>query len=239
MASTSARPSRCRWVRSATVALPRRYLRDGEAVLAEVRAHWVAFLAPGTALVGAVAGSVWASLSLDGPVRDVGVSGGVLGLLAALVWLGFRYARWSTTALVVTNRRLVSRRSMRASRSRQIDLTSVESVTVERGRGLKLVGAGYVLVGADRPGPDVCEAFGPLPRPHDVVALIRQACDVVRAYRHPDNGHPETGYPETGHPETGQPSPLDHLERLEDLRRRGVITRAEFEAKKAQLLDRL
>jgi hypothetical protein len=34
-------------------------------------------------------------------------------------------------------------------------------------------------------------------------------------------------------------SPLEQLEKLEELRQRGVISQAEFEAKKAQLLDRL
>jgi hypothetical protein len=35
------------------------------------------------------------------------------------------------------------------------------------------------------------------------------------------------------------PDPVDQLDRLDDLRRRGVISDAEFQAKKAQLLDRL
>ena len=34
-------------------------------------------------------------------------------------------------------------------------------------------------------------------------------------------------------------SPLEQLEKLDELRQRGVISQAEFEAKKAQLLDRL
>ena len=34
-------------------------------------------------------------------------------------------------------------------------------------------------------------------------------------------------------------SPLEQIEKLEELRLRGVISQAEFEAKKAQLLDRL
>ena len=36
-----------------------------------------------------------------------------------------------------------------------------------------------------------------------------------------------------------QPDVVDQLERLDDLRKRGVITEAEFQAKKTQLLDRL
>jgi hypothetical protein len=34
-------------------------------------------------------------------------------------------------------------------------------------------------------------------------------------------------------------SPLEQLDRLDGLRRRGVISQAEFDAKKTQLLDRL
>jgi hypothetical protein len=34
-------------------------------------------------------------------------------------------------------------------------------------------------------------------------------------------------------------SPLDQLEKLEELRQRGVISQAEFDVKKAKLLDRL
>ena len=34
-------------------------------------------------------------------------------------------------------------------------------------------------------------------------------------------------------------SPLEQLEKLEELRQRGVVSQAEFEAKKAQLLDRM
>jgi hypothetical protein len=34
-------------------------------------------------------------------------------------------------------------------------------------------------------------------------------------------------------------SPLEQLEKLDDLRQRGVISQAEFDVKKAQLLDRM
>jgi hypothetical protein len=60
----------------------------------------------------------------------------------------------------------------------------------------------------------------------------------------PSTGPPSSGPPSTGPPSTGLPAgtPLtaaDRLMQLGELRRRGIVSAAEFEAKKAQLLEEL
>lgn len=218
------------------MAFPRRYLQEGEDLVVEVRPHWVYFARPGSGLGLSLLASVASALNLSGTVREVMVGVTLVGLLTCLGWAGVRYARWSTTSLTLTDRRLILRRGLRTARSRQLLLDELGEVTVDRTWWERLLGGGYLhLESAGAPGH--LEVFGPVLRPGELAELIgRQAAGSAGGGgRSQERAEPSPPAPAEG----SEPSPLDHLERLEDMRRRGIISRAEFEVKKAQLLDRL
>jgi pyridoxine/pyridoxamine 5'-phosphate oxidase len=55
----------------------------------------------------------------------------------------------------------------------------------------------------------------------------------------PSGDTPPSGTATVTRPVHGEPSVTDRLVELDELRRRGIVTEAEFASKKAELLDRL
>jgi len=212
------------------VGIPRRYLGEGEEVLDEVRPHWSFFTGPGAALASLLVLAVAIPLNAAGTARDVLLAPAVVGLLAALGWTAFRYARWATAGLVVTTERIIHRQGIRARHSRELALAEVVEVSVSRTAAQRLVGSGDLVI-TSRGGHEV--VVPGLPGPAGVRQLVVDAASAAQEGGDEDDDGAGPRQP------SAEPSPLDHLERLDELRRRGVISRAEFEAKKAQLLDRL
>ena len=89
----------------------------------------------------------------------------------------------------------------------------------------RLIGAGDLVV--ESAGERGQETLGYVPGPERVQReLYRQMAAVQERASGRMAGQPELSLP-------------DQLERLDELRKRGVITQAEFDAKKADLLRRL
>jgi uncharacterized membrane protein YdbT with pleckstrin-like domain len=145
----------------------------------------------------------------------------------AAAWLIGRYIRWASTSLVVTNCRLISRSGVFVRNGREIPLPALTDISYHQSFFERVIGAGDVLLeSAGRQGHEV---FPDLPRPARIQRAI--AVELDRMRRPTANGPaPADG---------GRSSIPDQIEQLDGLRRRGLITEAEFQAKKAQLLDRL
>jgi uncharacterized membrane protein YdbT with pleckstrin-like domain len=193
--------------------VPVRLLDEGEEVVVDVRPHaW--------ALAGAVALAVAAVLAagagLYWSVPRV-LAWVLVGLLAvALLNLVGRYLRWRSTCLVVTTLRVIRRRGIIVRTSREIPLAHITDVSYEQTLFERLIRAGDVRI--ESAGRDSAEVFVALPRP---AAVERE---ITRLLTERDAGAtPTLSLPE-------------QLERLEDLRRRGVLSQQEFEATKARLL---
>lgn len=201
---------------------PKSFLNDGEEVVLDLRPHWVFLTWPTAAL----AASLLAAIVAD---RDIGSDFLTFPLLAvvlvALVWFVGRFARWRTTNFVVTNDRLVVRKGIVRRHGREIPLEHVNDLTVIQNLVDRIVKAGDLHI--ESAGERGAEVFYDCPRPPRVQNEI---------YRQMDQANARTADLRAGRRE---PTPLEQIDQLEDLRRRGVITQAEFDAKKAQLLDRL
>jgi hypothetical protein len=91
----------------------------------------------------------------------------------------------------------------------------------------RLIGAGDVLL--ESAGREGREVFPDLPRPARIQQAIAAQLDLMR------RGAPVSAAPAG----SGTWSITAQIEQLDALRRRGLISDAEFEAKKTQLLDRL
>jgi membrane protein YdbS with pleckstrin-like domain len=189
---------------------PSRLLDTGEEVALEVRPHWWPLTGPAAVVVLALAGAVATAVEhLD---RVVDAASGVV-LVAALVWLVGRYARWAATALVVTTERVVWRRGLVVRRETEVPLGMVRDVALRQSLGQRLLRAGDLVVDLGA----TAEIFSWIPAP---AAVRRELWRQVDARRR------------------GIPSLAGELERLDGLRRRGVLTEGEFEAEKARLLRR-
>lgn len=192
------------------MAFPVRLLNPGEEVVAEVRPHWWYLAGPVAVSVLALAGAV--AVGVSSLSRAVGWAA-VAVLAVALAWLVARYARWSGTRLFITTDRLVHRRGLLARRSREIPLEHLSDIGYRQSILQRVLGAGDLLL--ESAGRDSREVFPWLPHPGALETEIYRQID---AGRRP------------------QVSVADELERLDGLRRRGIITEAEFEAQKARWL---
>jgi len=199
---------------------PRKYLNDGEEIVLDLRPHWFYLAGPAAALLGALVLAVW--------VRDRSewILFPALALaVASLLWFLGRYARWMTTDLVLTSDRLIYRSGVVSRQGREIPLERLNDVSFHQSPLQRLMGAGDLLV--ESGGERGQEQFGSFAHPQHTQNEIHRAIEAASA-RDADRmaGRREL-------------SPLEQLEKLDELRQRGVITQAEFEVKKARLLDRL
>jgi uncharacterized membrane protein YdbT with pleckstrin-like domain len=202
---------------------PAKLLNEGEEVVLDLHPHWWFLVAPVAAVVVALVATVVAA-SVDGvPSWVVYVLAGLL--LLAVVWLLARYARWATTSLVLTNHRLVHRTGILAKSGREIPLDHINDISYNQRVFERLIGAGDVVI--ESAGQSSKEVFQDLPHPGRIQNEIYRQIEAAKL-RLADRsaGRRELSIPE-------------QIEKLDELRHRGVITQAEFDAKKAQLLDRL
>ena len=201
---------------------PRKFLNEGEEVVLDLRPHWWEMAAPAVALVVAVALAVFVAAKSDKGWARIPF---LVLVLVALVWFLARLAKWATTNLVVTSDRLIVRTGVVAKRGREIPLERINDITVTQSLFKRMLGAGDLVI--ESAGERGQEAFHSCPHPSRVQNEIYRQME-ANADREADRRE--------GRREL---SPLEQLEKLDDLRQRGVISQAEFEVKKAQLLDRM
>jgi membrane protein YdbS with pleckstrin-like domain len=203
------------------VGYSRRLLNPGEKVLVDVRPHWWYLAGPVSLLVLVIAGAVAAF------VESVPkwVSWIVLVALAlSVLWLASRYVRWVTSRLIVTDARVIERRGIVARSGREIPLNALTDIGYRQSIFERIIGAGNVIL--ESAGRRSQEVFPDLPNPayiHNVIFRQMQA-------------NRQSSLAGAG---TSSDSIPSQIEQLDQLRRRGLITDAEFDAKKVELLDRL
>ena len=201
---------------------PRKFLNEGEEVILDLRPHWSYFTGPAAALVVALVLAIVAAGQHAPDWLEIGI---LLLAAVAFLWCLARYARWATTNFVVTSDRLIHRYGVFAKRGQEIPLERLNDVSFRRTLIQRMVGAGDLLI--ESGGERGQQPFDHIAHPERVQNVIHREIESAQA-RDADRmaGRREL-------------SPLEQLEKLEELRQRGVISQAEFEAKKAQLLDRL
>jgi uncharacterized membrane protein YdbT with pleckstrin-like domain len=201
---------------------PASLLNDGEEVVVDLHPHWWYLSGPVVTVLAAVAASL-AGYAAGVPTALQLVL--VAGVLISLLWLLVRYAKWHTTSFVLTNDRLVRRTGLISKQGREIPLDHINDISYHQTIFDRIIGAGDVSIeSAGRRGQEV---FPDLPKPgliqNEIYRLIEQG-----KLRQADRaaGRRELSIPE-------------QIEKLDELRRRGALTQAEFDATKAELLDRL
>lgn len=227
----------------------RKFLGPGEEVLVDTRPHWWFLAAPLSGAIAVIVGGIAAKLTR----APSGVDWLVAGLVVVVVlWLGLRYLRWVSTRLIVTNTRLVERKGLLARSGREIPVSAISNVAYHQSLLGRVVGAGDIAV--ESPGMDSAEVFEDLPHPEAIQNMLYTQLATWRGagwYGVPGPSGAPSGPSWTppggkganpGGPGTdlaGRASIPVQIDQLDQLRRRGVITDAEFQAKKTQLLERM
>ncbi len=204
------------------MAFPPKLLNDGEEVVLDLHPHWSYFAGPFAALVVTVAATI-AVMVLDLPDWLW------LALLALTaldaIWLLARLAKWKTTNFVVTTDRLIFRAGVVSKQGKEIPLERLNDISFSQTVIERLLGSGDLMIesGGERGQQNFSDIRSPAKVQNEIYRQIELA-----AGRDHDRmaGRRELSIPE-------------QIEKLDELRSRGVLSQAEFDAKKAQLLDRM
>ena len=209
---------------------PKKLLNEGEEVALDLRPHWWFFskhIATGIPLFVVL-------------VLVLSVGNKWLNALWAIVavvwagWLGLKYLEWNFTHFVVTDDRVIYRTGVIAKRGVEIPMERINNINFHQGIWERIIGAGDLDI--ESAGKDGQSHFSDIWHPDGVQQeLYRQMEGYAKkraSWANPGGSPPTTAVtPGAGIPE--------QLQQLADLRDRGVISAAEFDAKKAQLLERM
>ena len=200
------------------MAFPRRLLVEGEELVLDLRPHPVALVLPVIATVVTVGVGIWLLTLVDGTMSWVVTVAIVVLLIAYPIR---RLTDWLTSHFVVTSDRIIHRQGLIAKSSMEIPLEAINDVRFEQGVFDRLVGAGTLVVqSASEAGR---EEFAHIRKPEDVQKTIYHQGELNQTRMRGGSG-------------AAAPSPTTELERLADLRAKGVLTEAEFQAQKAKIL---
>lgn len=201
---------------------PRELLADHEQIVFDLKPHWVA-LVPSVAWTFAAAVALWASFAfLDGPGAKIGA-----GVIVVL-WLFLAvppFIRWQFTRFVLTTDRLITRRGFIAKQSKEIPLERINDVAFSQSVFDRMLGAGDLLI--ESAGERGQEHIRHVRRPERVQKLI---------YEESEKNQNRMMQPGGSSGGTSIPEQIAALSRLKE---QGVITDAEFETKKQDLLKRM
>ena len=208
------------------MAFPPKLLNEGEEVVLDLHPHWWFFAGPVLAvLVTLIGAGAIAVLNLPDWLWY-----GVTALLVInLLWLLARLAKWATTNFVVTSDRLIYRSGVLAKQGKEIPLERLNDISFNQSIFERLLGAGDLLI--ESGGERGQQSFSDIRKP----ALVQN-----EIYRQME-GNSNRTYGGAAQAQTAPAAASipDQIAQLDDLRQRGIISQAEFDAKKSQLLERM
>jgi len=191
----------------------------------DARPHWIALVVPVIVTVLLIAGVAIALINVKGGGSGKGILRWIVLGVALVLFLIYplrRFIQWATSHFVVTNERLIHRSGLIAKRSMEVPLNRINDVRFTQGVLERMIGAGDLIV--ESAGERGQEVFDDIRHPEEIQKVIYERAE---AYQGRFAGAPAA---------PAAPSVSEELQRLADLRDRGVISDAEFRAQKARLL---
>ena len=203
-------------------------LNEGEGVVLDLHPHWVFFTKQAIALLVAVVVGVLV-LTRDLPDWVEAVSGAAV--LVSLIWLGLAYAKWATTNFVVTTDRLIYRHGVLAKHGVEVPLERVNTIFFSQSIFERMVGSGDLVI--ESAGEMGRQNFSNVRKPSAVQNEIYRQMEQNENRKFDRIGVREQA------PGTAGASIPEQIQQLDVLRQQGAVSDAEFQAKKADLLNRM
>jgi membrane protein YdbS with pleckstrin-like domain len=212
------------------MAFPRRLLIEGEELVLDLRPHPVALLRAALVTLLVLVGWVFILRNLPSGSLHQFLFWLTLGAgLVLFVWWPVRdFVRFVTSHFVVTSDRVIHREGWVAKRSMEIPLEAINDVRFQQNVFERMIGAGDILISsASERGTEV---FQDIRHPEEVQKTIYAQGELnqKRMYHGMGSG-PAPAAPQA-------PSVTGELERLSQLRDKGVLTEAEFQNQKKKIL---
>ena len=215
---------------------PRRLLNEGEELDLDLRPHWWFFANHIFTGVPLLIVLLVIQAETHGDVRRVLYwVWGVAALLWA-GWLGLQYLQWNFTHFVVTSNRVIFRTGVFSKHGVEIPLERINNINFHQKIWERMIGAGDLEI--ESAGRDGQSTFDDVRHPEAVQQELYKMMEKYARKRAGWSQTPATSAAPSASPSANHSIP-EQLEQLAGLRDRGVISAAEFEAKKAQLLERM
>jgi uncharacterized membrane protein YdbT with pleckstrin-like domain len=204
------------------MAFPRRLLVEGEELVLDLRPHWIALVGPVVVAALALVAAWVAAAKWDGVAVWITL---VVALALIVVYSVRKAIDWGTSHFVVTSDRVLHRSGLVAKHSMEIPLEHINDVRFSQNVLERMINAGTLVIqSASEQGREV---FENIRHPEEVQKTIYKIGEEnkTRMYQGPSAGQRPTA-----------PSVTTELERLADLRAKGILTEEEFQAQKAKVL---
>lgn len=210
---------------------PKHLLKENETLVLDLKPHWWYFarhILTGIPLFFLII----LTFTLDsGLGRDaLRVLTGIL-TLAWAIWLVLRYVEWTFTHFVVTSDRVIFRTGVFAKHGVEIPLQRINNINFHQGIWERVIGAGDLII--ESAGEQGQSDFNNVRHPDGVQQEIYRVMDAKEISIASARGPSSAAAPA---PATSIPEQIQQLATLRDA---GTITPEEFEAKKAELLERM
>jgi uncharacterized membrane protein YdbT with pleckstrin-like domain len=201
-------------------------LNQGEDVILDLHPHWVYFIKSGLVFVAVLVFGAWIAFGVDDANSAVEVVSGVL-VLIALGWAALTYMKWVTTNFVITTDRLIYRHGVLSKHGIEIPLERVNTVFFSQSILERMVGSGDLII----------ESAGELGRQN--FSNVRKPSAVQNEIHKQMEANENRKFDRVRGGATAAESIPDQIGKLDQLRQQGVLSQAEFDAKKQELLDRM
>ena len=205
------------------MAYPRKLLGAEEEIVEDLRPHWWFLVKPVAALVVAIALGV--ALLAWNNVEVLDWVGGLV-VLAALGFFVYRYLQWVSTNFTVTTDRVIYRSGVLSKSGIEIPLERINTVFFNQSLFERMIRAGDLKI--ESAGESGQSEFADIRNPTQVQAEIYRQME--------DNENRK--FDRINRPAAALSVP-EQIEKLDELRQRGVLSQQEFDAKKADLLGRM
>ena len=217
---------------------PRKLINEGENVVLDLKPHWFFFWKH--IVVGLVFLVVF--VIYLGPADGSKILGWPLGI-GLLVFAAFvveKYLVWTYTHFVLTDRRVISRSGIVSKRGTEIPLERINNIDFRQNILLRMIGAGDLDI--ESAGKQGQSHFDNVRHPDMVQQEIYRQMEANARRQASWSGEAAAqaglGAP-TAIPVHESPDIADQITKLAAFRDQGHITPAEYEAKKAELLERM
>ena len=207
------------------MAFPKRLLIEGETLVLDLRPHPIALALPTLYTLVLTVAVVWLNAWLGGPWWVWPA----VWVVAMLIYPVPKFVAWLTSIFAVTSDRVIHRQGWIAKRSMEIPLEAINDIRFHQSVFERMVGAGDLIIqSASEFGRNT---FANVRNPEAVQRTIYQQGErnKERMYQGRSSEPPTPTPPEA-------PSVTTELERLADLRAKGVLTEAEFQDQKRRVL---
>jgi uncharacterized membrane protein YdbT with pleckstrin-like domain len=210
---------------------PRSHLNQSEEVVLDLHPHWW-FLVPRGALLLVVLVLGGFALTLEETTPDKAAKvGAAVVVLAALLYFVMKVFTWLSTDFVVSTERCIYRSGIFTKKGVEIPLDRINTVFFHQGVFERIIRAGDI--GIESAGENSRQEFSDIYNPVMVQTTIYRQMEQYENRRQDRLGEVVRG---ANTPAPGGLSVAEQLEKLEQLKHRGSLTEAEFQAQKTKLL---